>query len=142
MNSKNKDMKIEKFQKTNRELEKITQQKHELEEQMLELRRQIRNSERKLKGMNRSDEWRKRNHMLIEYGALIEIAKLIGENKSLLLGYLLNFHKLSDNEKQNLKINGIIEFEARKKKKEKIKREMQKNREENLKESDKDECGR
>jgi hypothetical protein len=139
MNSKNKNMKIEKFQKTNRELEKITQQKHELEEQMLELRRQIRNSERKLKGMNRSDEWRKRNHMLIEYGALIEIAKLIGENKSLLLGYLLNFHKLSDNEKQNLKINGIIEFEARKKKKEKIKREMQKNREENLKESDKDE---
>ena len=132
-------MKIEKFQKTNRELEKITQQKHELEEQMLELRRQIRNSERKLKGMNRSDEWRKRNHMLIEYGALIEIAKLIGENKSLLLGYLLNFHKLSDNEKQNLKINGIIEFEARKKKKEKIKREMEKNREENLKESDKDE---
>ena len=137
MNSKNKNMKIEKFQKTNRELEKITQQKHE--EQMLELRRQIRNSERKLKGMNRSDEWRKRNHMLIEYGALIEIAKLIGENKSLLLGYLLNFHKLSDNEKQNLKINGIIEFEARKKKKEKIKREMEKNREENLKESDIDE---
>ena len=139
MNSKNKNMKIEKFQKTNRELKKITQQKHELEEQMLELRRQIRNSERKLKGMNRSDEWRKRNHMLIEYGALIEIAKLIGENKSLLLGYLLKFHKLSDNEKQNLIINGIIEFEARKKKKEKIKREMQKNREENLKESDKDE---
>ena len=132
-------MKIEKFQKTNRELEKITRQKYELEEQMLELRRQIRNSERKLNGMNRSEEWRKRNHMLIEYGALIEIAKLIGENKSLLLGYLLNFHKLSDNEKQNLKINGIIEFEARKKKKEKIKREMQKNREENLKESDKDE---
>ena len=139
MNSKNKNMKIEKFQKTNRELEKITQQKHELEEQMLELRRQIRNSERKLKGMNRSDEWRKRNHMLIEYGALIEIAKLIGENKALLLGYLLNFHKLNDNEKQNLKINGIIEFESRKNKKEKIKREMQKNREENLKESDKDE---
>lgn len=139
MNSKNKNMKIEKFQKTNRELEKITQQKYELEEQMLELRRQIRNSERKLNGMNRSDEWRKRNHILIEYGALIEIAKLIGENKALLLGYLLKFHKLSENEKQNLKINGIIEFEARKKKKEKIKREMQKNREENLKESDKDE---
>lgn len=139
MNSKNKNMKIEKFQKTNRELEKITQQKHELEEQMLELRRQIRNSERKLNGMNRSDEWRKRNHMLIEYGALIEIAKLIGENKALLLGYLLKFHKLSENEKQNLKINGIIEFEARKNKKEKIKREMQKNREENLKESDEDE---
>ena len=132
-------MKIEKFQKTNRELEKITQQKYELEEQMLELRRQIRNSERKLNGMNRSEEWRKRNHMLIEYGALIEIAKLIGENKALLLGYLLKFHKLSENEKQNLKINGIIEFEARKKKKEKIKREMQKNREENLKESDEDE---
>jgi hypothetical protein len=139
MNSKNKNMKIEKFQKTNRELEKITQQKYELEEQMLELRRQIRNSERKLNGMNRSEEWRKRNHILIEYGALIEIAKLIGENKALLLGYLLKFHKLSENEKQNLKINGIIEFEARKKKKEKIKREMQKNREENLKESDKDE---
>lgn len=139
MNSKNKDMKIEKFQKTNRELEKITQQKYELEEQMLELRRQIRNSERKLNGMNRSEEWRKRNHMLIEYGALIEIAKLIGENKALLLGYLLNFHKLNDNEKQNLKINGIIEFESRKNKKEKIKREMQKNREENLKESDENE---
>ncbi len=139
MNSKNKNMKIEKFQKTNRELEKITQQKYELEEQMLELRRQIRNSERKLNGMNRSEEWRKRNHMLIEYGALIEIAKLIGENKALLLGYLLKFHKLSENEKQNLKINGIIEFEARKNKKEKIKIEMQKNREENLKESDEDE---
>lgn len=139
MNSKNKNMKIEKFQKTNRELEKITQQKYELEEQMLELRRQIRNSERKLNGMNRSEEWRKRNHILIEYGALIEIAKLIGENKALLLGYLLKFHKLSENEKQNLKINGIIEFEARKNKKEKIKREMQKNREENLKESDEDE---
>ena len=139
MNSKNKNMKIEKFQKTNRELEKIIQQKYELEEQMLELRRQIRNSERKLNGMNRSEEWRKRNHILIEYGALIEIAKLIGENKALLLGYLLKFHKLSENEKQNLKINGIIEFEARKNKKEKIKREMQKNREENLKESDKDE---
>lgn len=139
MNSKNKNMKIEKFQKTNRELEKITQQKYELEEQMLELRRQIRNSERKLNGMNRSDEWRKRNHTLIEYGALIEIAKLIGENKALLLGYLLKFHKLSENEKQNLKINGIIEFEARKNKKEKIKREMQKNREENLKESDENE---
>ena len=139
MNSKNKNMKIEKFQKTNRELEKITQQKYELEEQMLELRRQIRNSERKLNGMNRSAEWRKRNHTLIEYGALIEIAKLIGENKALLLGYLLKFHKLSENEKQNLKINGIIEFEARKNKKEKIKREMQKNREENLKESDEDE---
>jgi hypothetical protein len=121
MNSKNKNMKIEKFQKTNRELEKITQQKYELEEQMLELRRQIRNSERKLNGMNRSEEWRKRNHILIEYGALIEIAKLIGENKALLLGYLLKFHKLSENEKQNLKINGIIEFEARKKKKEKRK---------------------
>jgi hypothetical protein len=139
MNSKNKNMKIEKFQKTNRELEKIIQQKYELEEQMLELRRQIRNSERKLNGMNRSEEWRKRNHTLIEYGALIEIAKLIGENKALLLGYLLKFHKLSENEKQNLKINGIIEFEARKNKKEKIKREMQKNREENLKESDEDE---
>ena len=139
MNSKNKNIKIEKFQKTNRELEKITQQTDEREEQMLELRRQIRNSERKLNGMNRSEEWRKRNHILIEYGALIEIAKLIGENKALLLGYLLKFHKLSENEKQNLKINGIIEFEARKKKKEKIKREMQKNREENLKESDKDE---
>jgi len=139
MNSKNNKTEIEKFQKVNRELKKITQQKHELEEHMLELRRQIRNSERKLNGMNRSDEWRKRNHMLIEYGALIEIAKLIGENKALLLGYLLKFHKLSENEKQNLKINGIIEFEARKKKKEKIKREMQKNREENLKESDKDE---
>ena len=132
-------MKIEKFQKTNRELEKITQQKYELEEQMLELRRQIRNSERKLNGMNRSEEWRKRNHTLIEYGALIEIAKLIGENKALLLGYLLNFHKLNDNEKQNLKINGIIEFESRKNKKEKIKIEMQKNREENLKESDENE---
>ncbi len=139
MNSKNKNIKIEKFQKTNRELEKIIQQKYELEEQMLELRRQIRNSERKLNGMNRSEEWRKRNHTLIEYGALIEIAKLIGENKALLLGYLLKFHKLSENEKQNLKINGIIEFEARKNKKEKIKREMQKNREENLKESDEDE---
>lgn len=139
MNSKNKNMKIEKFQKTNRELEKITQQKYELEEQMLELRRQIRNSERKLNGMNRSEEWRKRNHTLIEYGALIEIAKLIGENKALLLGYLLKFDKLSENEKQNLQINGIIEFEARKKKKEKIKREMQKNREENLKESDENE---
>ncbi len=139
MNSKNKNMKIEKFQKTNRELEKIIQQKYELEEQMLELRRQIRNSERKLNGMNRSEEWRKRNHTLIEYGALIEIAKLIGENKALLLGYLLNFHKLNDNEKQNLKINGIIEFESRKNKKEKIKREMQKNREENLKESDENE---
>ena len=139
MNSKNKNVKIEKFQKTNRELEKITRQKYELEEQMLELRRQIRNSERKLNGMNRSEEWRKRNHMLIEYGALIEIAKLIGENKALLLGYLLKFHKLSENEKQNLKINGIIEFEARKNKKEKIKIEMQKNREENLKESDEDE---
>ena len=126
MNSKNNKTEIEKFQKVNRELKKITQQKHELEEHMLELRRQIRNSERKLNGMNRSDEWRKRNHILIEYGALIEIAKLIGENKALLLGYLLKFHKLSDNEKQNLKINGIIEFEARKKKKEKIKREMQK----------------
>ena len=139
MNSKNKNMKIEKFQKTNRELEKITQQKYELEEQMLELRRQIRNSERKLNGMNRSEEWRKRNHTLIEYGALIEIAKLIGENKALLLGYLLNFHKLNDNEKQNLKINGIIEYESRKNKKEKIKIEMQKNREENLKESDENE---
>lgn len=139
MNSKNKNMKIEKFQKTNRELEKITQQKYELEEQMLELRRQIRNSERKLNGMNRSEEWRKRNHTLIEYGALIEIAKLIGENKALLLGYLLKFHKLSENEKQNLKINGIIEFESRKNKKEKIKIEMQKNREENLKESDENE---
>ena len=139
MNSKNNKTEIEKFQKVNRELKKITQQKHELEEHMLELRRQIRNSERKLNSMNRSDEWRKRNHILIEYGALIEIAKLIGENKALLLGYLLKFHKLSENEKQNLKINGIIEFEARKKKKEKIKREMQKNREENLKESDKDE---
>jgi hypothetical protein len=139
MNSKNKNIKIEKFQKTNRELEKITQQKYELEEQMLELRRQIRNSERKLNGMNRSEEWRKRNHTLIEYGALIEIAKLIGENKALLLGYLLNFHKLNDNEKQNLKINGIIEFESRKNKKEKIKIEMQKNREENLKESDENE---
>lgn len=139
MNSKNKNMKIEKFQKTNRELEKITQQKYELEEQMLELRRQIRNSERKLNGMNRSEEWRKRNHTLIEYGALIEIAKLIGENKALLLGYLLNFHKLNDNEKQNLKINGIIEFESRKNKKEKIKIGMQKNREENLKESDENE---
>ena len=139
MNSKNNKTEIEKFQKVNRELKKITQQKHELEEHMLELRRQIRNSERKLNDMNRSDEWRKRNHILIEYGALIEIAKLIGENKALLLGYLLKFHKLSENEKQNLKINGIIEFEARKKKKEKIKREMQKNREENLKESDKDE---
>ena len=139
MNSKNNKTEIEKFQKVNRELKKITQQKHELEEHMLELRRQIRNSERKLNGMNRSDEWRKRNHILIEYGALIEIAKLIGENKALLLGYLLKFHKLSENEKQNLKINGIIEFEARKKKKEKIKREMQKNREENLKESDEDE---
>ena len=139
MNSKNNKTEIEKFQKVNRELKKITQQKHELEEHMLELRRQIRNSERKLNGMNRSDEWRKRNHMLIEYGALIEIAKLIGENKALLLGYLLKFHKLSENEKQNLKINGIIEFEARKKKKEKIKKEMQKNREENLKESDEDE---
>ena len=139
MNSKNNKTEIEKFQKANRELKKITQQKHELEEQMLELRRQIRNSERKLNGMNRSNEWRKRNHILIEYGALIEIAKLIGENKALLLGYLLKFHKLSENEKQNLKINGIIEFEARKNKKEKIKREMQKNREETLKESDKDE---
>lgn len=139
MNSKNNKTEIERFQKVNRELKKITQQKHELEKHMLELRRQIRNSERKLNGMNRSDEWRKRNHMLIEYGALIEIARLIGENKALLLGYLLKFHKLSENEKQNLKINGIIEFEARKKKKEKIKREMQKNREENLKESDKDE---
>ena len=139
MNSKNNMTEIEKFQKVNRELKKITQQKQELEGHMLELRRQIRNSERKLNGMNRSDEWRKRNHILIEYGALIEIAKLIGENKALLLGYLLKFHKLSENEKQNLKINGIIEFEARKKKKEKIKREMQKNREENLKESDKDE---
>ena len=139
MNSKNNKTEIEKFQKVNRELKKITQQKHELEEHMLELRRQIRNSERKLNGMNRSDEWRKRNHILIEYGALIEIAKLIGENKALLLGYRLKFHKLSENEKQNLKINGIIEFEARKKKKEKIKREMEKNREENLKESDKDE---
>ena len=105
MNSKNNKTEIEKFQKVNRELKKITQQKHELEEHMLELRRQIRNSERKLNGMNRSDEWRKRNHMLIEYGALIEIAKLIGENKALLLGYLLKFHKLSENEKQNLKIN-------------------------------------
>jgi len=121
MNSKNKNMKIEKFQKTNRELEKITQQKYELEEQMLELRRQIRNSERKLNGMNRSEEWRKRNHILIEYGALIEIAKLIGENKALLLGFCFNFINLSENEKQNLKINGIIEFEARKKKKEKRK---------------------
>ncbi|WP_373829062.1 conjugal transfer protein TraD [Bacteroides heparinolyticus] len=129
---------IEKFRKANKELEKITKEKQELEEQMLELRRQIKNSERKLRAVNRSDEWKKRNHILIEYGALIEIAELIGENKALLLGYLLKFKKLSENEKQILKINGSIKFEVRKRRKEKIRKEMNENRKKELKGSGED----
>ena len=127
MKSKNKTN-LEKIYEANKKIQEIEKQKEEFEEKLLELRRQIKNSERKLSNLNRSDEWRERNHKLIEYGALLEISDLLGETKSTLLGYFLNFHLLNKEEKEDCKIKGILEFRRREEKKKKIKKNMEENR--------------
>ena len=80
MKSKNRTD-LEKIHEANKELQKIEKKKEEFEENLLELKRQIRNSERKLSNLKRSDKWRERNHILIEYGALLEISDLLKETK-------------------------------------------------------------
>lgn len=50
---------------------------------------------------------------LIEIGALLEIAKIDIENKNILLGYCLEFQKLSEDQKKQLFKIGKLEFEKR-----------------------------
>ena len=127
MKSKNRTD-LEKIHEANKELQKIEKKKEEFEENLLELKRQIRNSEKKLSNLKRSDKWRERNHILIEYGALLEISDLLKETKSTLLGYFLNFQLLTEEEKEDCKIKGILEFRRREEKRKKIKKEMEENR--------------
>ena len=65
---------------------------------------------------------------MIEYGALLEISDLLKETKSTLLGYFLNFQLLTEEEKEDCKIKGILEFRRREEKRKKIKKEMEENR--------------
>lgn len=50
---------------------------------------------------------------LIEIGALLEIAKIDFEDKNILLGYCLEFQKLSEDQKKQLFKIGKLEFEKR-----------------------------
>jgi len=119
---------LEKIHASNDELKKIEAQKEKLEDRLFELNRQIKNNQRKLNNLKRSEKWRERNHKLIEYGALLEIAELLEENKTVLLGYLLNFHSLNDFEKENFRSKGSDEFEKREIKKRQLRMKMQANK--------------
>lgn len=121
-----KEDKLNEIYKLNREIEKIELKKEQLEEKILELKRKVKNNERKLSAMQRSDSWRLRNKKLIEYGALLEISELTKiENKSMLLGYFLKFHLLTEEEKDNCTVKGVLEFRKREEKKMKLKKVME-----------------
>ncbi|MGL4510739.1 conjugal transfer protein TraD [Cetobacterium sp.] len=83
----------------------------------------------KIKQHKRTQSNRKlRARHLIEVGALLEVAEIDQENKNTLLGYFINYKKMSKEEKEILKIQGKELLEKRKlervSKKEKLKRSL------------------
>lgn len=83
----------------------------------------------KIKQHKRTQSNRKlRARHLIEVGALLEVAEIDQENKNTLLGYFINYKKISSEEKEILKIQGKELLEKRKlervSKKEKLKRSL------------------
>lgn len=75
---------------------------------------------------------KKRVQRLMKIGGLLEIAKIgnaPGERQieeSILLGFFMSFNKLTESQKENFKINGMIELEIRRNEREKIKKDRSK----------------
>ena len=65
----------------------------------------------KIKQHKRTQSNRKlRARHLIEVGALLEVAEIDQENKNTLLGYFINYKKISNEEKNCLKRENLKEF--------------------------------
>lgn len=81
------------------------------------LKREVKNEKRKLNIKNRDSSWKKRNHTLIRKGALLEIANILEEENSILLGYFLKFNNLTETQKEDCRVTGTLEFRRRQGKK-------------------------
>ena len=117
-------------------INKITEEKKLLEEKIKYLKNRKRKNELEKK-LNGNDKKRKeRAHHLISIGGLLQVAKIDNEDKDILLGFFLKFHRLTKEEKEDCKFLGQMEF--RKRAKEKEKENFQKKIEKILREKDKE----
>lgn len=117
-------------------INKITEEKKLLEEKIKYLKNRKRKNELEKK-LNGNDKKRKeRAHHLISIGGLLQVAKIDNEDKDILLGFFLKFHRLTKEEKEDCKFSGQMEF--RKRAKEKEKEDFQKKIEKMLREKDKE----
>ena len=108
----------------------------EFEEKIKYLKNRKRKNELEKK-LNGNDKKRKeRAHHLISIGGLLQVAKIDNEDKDILLGFFLKFHRLTKEEKEDCKFSGQMEF--RKRAKEKEKEDFQKKIEKMLREKDKE----
>lgn len=107
-------------------IEKIEKEKIELNEKLRKLKIKERKRKLEKKYKENNEKRRERTHHLITIGGLVKAAGIDEEDKETLFGFFLEYHKLEAYKKDSLKINGIIEFERRKREKEKLKEEKAK----------------
>ena len=100
-------------------IKKIQDKREELEEELkkLKMKEKKRRLEKKYKESN--EKRKERTHHLIVIGGLVKAAGIDEEDKETLFGYFLEYHKLEKYKKDSLKISGYVEFERRKREKEK-----------------------
>ena len=79
------------------------------------LNNKINKINRKEENYTKNQERKKRVHKLIKLGVLFEMLNLEDEEKDTLVGFLINFKKLTLDQKEILKNRGKIFFEKRKK---------------------------
>lgn len=103
-------------------IDEIETKKGNLEKKIKKLEQEL----KKFKSNKKNEKRRKRAHHLIKVGALLEIAEIDKEDKNTLLGYFLRYSKLSKNDKINLKVNGLIKLETRKRERERMKEDGKK----------------
>jgi predicted nuclease with TOPRIM domain len=79
------------------------------------LNNKINKINKKEENYTKNQERKKRVHKLIQLGVLFEMLNLEDEEKDTLIGFLINFKKLTLDQKEILKNKGKIFFEKRKK---------------------------
>lgn len=117
-------------------INKITEEKKLLEEKIKYLKNRKRKNELEKKLNGNYKKRKERAHHLISIGGLLQVAKIDNEDKDILLGFFLKFHRLTKEEKEDCKFSGQMEF--RKRAKEKEKENFQKKIEKILREKDKE----
>lgn len=97
----------------NRKREKIIEKRERLKNEKSKENKILKRINSQEKKKKNKEKRKKREHYLIKVGALFEIVDLLDEPQQLLLGYLMQFQHLTDDQRKNLFYIGKLEFEKR-----------------------------